>query len=173
LAKPICQRAAARRRCRIIETQPREAAAKHLNAHVRLEFNIPGVTFGGRYDGSPIIVPDGGTPPPDAPNACVPTACRGGRPPHAWREDGRSLYDTFNFEWTLLALRPDAPDAGAFERAAQQMGLALKMVRHGTPKLAVLYEAPLALVRPDQIVAWPGLASFRASDVLAQVSANI
>jgi 2-polyprenyl-6-methoxyphenol hydroxylase-like FAD-dependent oxidoreductase len=37
----------------------RTEAAGHLNAHVRLEFNIPGVTFGGRYDGSPLIVPDG------------------------------------------------------------------------------------------------------------------
>ena len=34
----------------------------------RFEFNIPGITFGGRYDGSPIIVPDGTAPPPDAPN---------------------------------------------------------------------------------------------------------
>ncbi len=41
----------------------REEASRHLNAHVRLEFNIPGVTFGGRYDGSPLIVPDGSTPP--------------------------------------------------------------------------------------------------------------
>src|SRR5690606_29026303 len=62
----------------------RQAASLHLNAHVRLEFNIPGVTFGGRYDGSPIVVADGSTPPPDGPNHYVPTACPGGRPPHAW-----------------------------------------------------------------------------------------
>ncbi|WP_372658423.1 FAD-dependent monooxygenase, partial [Hydrogenophaga sp.] len=42
----------------------REVASTHLNAHVRQEFNIPGITFGGRYDGSPIVVPDGSTPPP-------------------------------------------------------------------------------------------------------------
>jgi 2-polyprenyl-6-methoxyphenol hydroxylase-like FAD-dependent oxidoreductase len=34
--------------------QSRQAASEYLNAHVRLEFNIPGVTFGARYDGSPI-----------------------------------------------------------------------------------------------------------------------
>src|SRR6185503_15630870 len=32
----------------------RAAASAHLNAHARLEFNIPGVTFGARYDGSPV-----------------------------------------------------------------------------------------------------------------------
>jgi 2-polyprenyl-6-methoxyphenol hydroxylase-like FAD-dependent oxidoreductase len=35
----------------------RKIAGDHLNAHARFEFNIPGITFGGRYDGSPIIIP--------------------------------------------------------------------------------------------------------------------
>ena len=33
----------------------RVLASDYLNGHVRREFNIPGVTFGGRYDASPII----------------------------------------------------------------------------------------------------------------------
>lgn len=150
----------------------RQAASAHLNQHVRLEFNIPGITFGGRYDGSPIIVPDGSTPPPDAPNSYVPTACPGGRPPHAWLADGRSLYDSFHFEWTLLALGPesgpDAPDTRGFEDAARQAGLDLKVVRHASPQLRTLYEAPLALIRPDQIVAWRGHTSEHAATVLAR-----
>jgi 2-polyprenyl-6-methoxyphenol hydroxylase-like FAD-dependent oxidoreductase len=150
----------------------REIASRHLNTHVRLEFSIPGVTFGGRYDGSAIIVPDGSTPPPDAPNVYVPSACPGGRPPHAWLDDGRSLYDTFNLEWTLLVLGEDAPDASGFERAAQQRGLDLKVVRHASPALCDLYEAPLVLIRPDQIVAWRGQDGHTASEVLARVSAN-
>src|SRR5690606_30501069 len=60
----------------------RQEASIELNRHARLEFNIPGVTFGGRYDGSPIIVGDGSAVPPDAPNTYVPTASPGGRPPH-------------------------------------------------------------------------------------------
>ena len=146
----------------------RAAASAHLNAHVRLEFNIPGVTFGGRYDGSPIIVADGSTPPPDAPNSYVPSACPGGRPPHAWLADGRSLYDSFHFEWTLLALGPDAPDTRGFEQAARQAGLDLKVVRHDAPALRTLYEAPLALIRPDQIVAWRGQQADAAAAVLAR-----
>jgi 2-polyprenyl-6-methoxyphenol hydroxylase-like FAD-dependent oxidoreductase len=144
----------------------RQAAAAHLDAHVRLEFNIPGVTFGGRYHGSPIVIPDGTTPPEDQPNDYVPTASPGGRPPHAWLADGRSLYDSFHAEWTLLALGPDAPDASAFEIAAQQVGLDLKVVRHADPALHALYEATLVLIRPDQMVAWRGQDAARASQVL-------
>ena len=150
----------------------REVASHHLNAHVRLEFNIPGVTFGGRYDGSPLIVADGTTPPSDHPNVYVPTACPGGRPPHAWLEDGRSLYDSFNFEWTLLALGPDAPDATPFIAGAAALGLDLQVVRHATPALRALYGASLALIRPDQIVAWRGDDAGLASEVLARASGH-
>ena len=146
----------------------RAEAATHLNAHVRLEFNIPGVTFGGRYDCSPLIAPDGSQPPPDTANSYVPTACPGGRPPHAWLDDGRSLYDSFHFEWTLLTLGPQAPDTQAFELAAQALGLDLKVVRHVQPELRALYEAPLALIRPDQIVAWRGHDAAAAQAVLAR-----
>jgi len=150
----------------------RATASDYLNGHVRREFNIPGVTFGGRYDGSPIIVADGTSPPPDAPNTYEPSACPGGRPPHAWLADGRSLYDTFNFEWTLLVLGEDAPDASGFERASRQAGLDLKVVQHMAPELLALYEAPLVLIRPDQIVAWRGHDAGHAATVLAQATAQ-
>jgi len=144
----------------------RAAASAHLNAHARLEFNIPGVTFGARYDGSPLIVPDGSTPPPDEPNRYTPTACPGGRAPHAWLPDGRSLFDTFNFEWTLLALGAQPPDTAAFEAGADALKIDLKVVRCAEPRLLELYEAPLALVRPDQVVAWRGERSAGARGVL-------
>jgi len=149
----------------------RAAASAHLNAHVRLEFNIPGVTFGGRYDQSPLIVPDGSTPPPDTPNSYTPSACPGGRPPHAWLDGGRSLYDDFNFEWTLLVLGQDAPQVHAFELAAQQAGLDLKVLRHTCADLLVLYEAPLVLIRPDQIVAWRGHDAGGAHRIIARIRA--
>ena len=93
----------------------RRLAAEHLDEHVRLEFNIPGVTFGGRYDGSPVIFGDGSVPPPDGANAYTPTASPGGRPPHTWLDDGRSLFDLFHREWTLLALGPDTPITAALK----------------------------------------------------------
>lgn len=148
----------------------RRLAARHLNEHARLEFNIPGVTFGGRYDGSPVIVGDGTVLPSDEPNVYIPTASPGGRPPHAWLDDGQSLFDRFHSEWTLLALGPDAPSTAAFEAAAQALAVDLRVVRLPQAALRELYEAPLALIRPDQIVAWRGAAADAASDVLSQVT---
>ena len=149
----------------------RHAAATHLDHHARLEFDIPGVTFGGRYDGSPVIVGDGSVPPPDTPNRYVPTACPGGRPPHAWLAEGESLYDRFHpTGWTLLALGPDATATEAWQREADALGLALRVVRLDAAALRALYEAPLALIRPDQIVAWRGAEGGVARDVLAQAT---
>jgi len=148
----------------------RAAAAAHLTAHAKLEFNIPGVTFGARYDASPIIVKDGSVPPPDAPNHYTPSACPGGRAPHAWLDDGSSLFDSFGFEWTLLILGPQAPDASAFVNSAAALGVDLKVVRHPARALLALYEAPLALLRPDQIVAWRGHHADEAHAVLSQAT---
>ena len=160
----------------------REAAGEYLNGHVRREFNVPGVTFGGRYDGSPIIVADGTAPPPDAANSYQPSACPGGRPPHAWLADGRSLFDLFGFEWTLLVLKDSAghgtPPTAGFEAAAQALGVELKVVypgagealdQQGQQRLIDLYEAPLALVRPDHIMAWRGISDADAAQVMRQV----
>jgi hypothetical protein len=151
------------------EAARREAAA-HLQAHVRLEFNNPGVTFGGRYDASPLVVPDGTAPPPDTANSYVPTACPGGRPPHAWLADGRSLYDSFHAEWTLLALGPQPPATEAFVQAARALALDLRVVHHAEPGLRDLYQAPLALIRPDQVVAWRGQAARDAIAVLRRAN---
>ncbi|GAB3648403.1 FAD-dependent oxidoreductase [Ramlibacter alkalitolerans] len=144
----------------------RHEASLHLDAHVRLEFNIPGVTFGGRYERSPLIVAEGSAAPADEANHYVPTARPGGRPPHAWLDDGRSLFDTFHREWTLLALGPDVPSTAPFESAARALGIDLHVVHHGAPALRDLYEAPLALIRPDQIVAWRGAQARGAERIL-------
>ncbi len=150
-------------------TQARALASDYLNGHVRREFNIPGVTFGGRYDGSPIILSDGTTAPPDAANTYIPCATPGGRPPHAWLPDGRSLFDTFNVEWTLLVLGAEPPETHAFALTAQTKGIDLKFVHHTSSELLALYEAPLTLIRPDQIVAWRGHDDTQAEAVLAQL----
>lgn len=152
--------------------EARSRAGEHFNAHARAEFNIPGVTFGGRYDGSPIVVSDGSQPPPDAPNVYVPTACPGGRAPHLWLPDGRSLYDTFGFEWTLLRLDPRAPASENWIRAAAAAGLDLKMVDLPSEEARDLYQADLALIRPDQVVAWRGNSASDPAALLAQATGN-
>ncbi len=62
--------------------QARAVAWDYLNGHVRREFNIPEVTFGGRYNSSPIIVSDSTTAPLNAANSYTTCATPGGRPPH-------------------------------------------------------------------------------------------
>jgi hypothetical protein len=124
----------------------RKRAGEYLAAHGRAEFNIPGITFGGRYDGSPAIVSDGTSPPPESMNTYTPSACPGGRPPHAWLPGGRSLYDLFGFEWTLLCLNGTS---GIEARDLKVVDLRDNAVRDA-------YQADYALIRPDQIVAWRG-----------------
>ena len=148
--------------------QSRLVASDYLNGHVRREFNIPGITLGGRYDGSPVIVADGSRAPEDSANTYQPSACPGGRPPHAWLEDGRSLYDSFGFEWTLLVLGRSEVEADRFVSGAALRGLSLAVVRHPTDALLTLYEAPLVLIRPDQVVVWRGHEDSLAQQVLDQ-----
>jgi 2-polyprenyl-6-methoxyphenol hydroxylase-like FAD-dependent oxidoreductase len=136
----------------------RRAAGEYYAAHGRAEFNIPGITFGGRYDGSPAIVPDGTAPPPDTPNAYVPSACPGGRPPHVWMPDGRSLYDLFGFEWTLIAFEKT-------EIAHPQ----IKVLELENEEARDLYDADFVLIRPDQIVGWRGNAAGAAGDAIGRI----
>jgi 2-polyprenyl-6-methoxyphenol hydroxylase-like FAD-dependent oxidoreductase len=139
--------------------EARRAAGAYLDQHARSEFNIPGITFGGRYDGSPIIVSDGSSPPPDAANVYAPSACPGGRAPHEWLEDGVSLYDLFGFEWTLLQFDEVVSDSGQLlAEIARALGADLKLLTLPR-RLRDLYEADLALIRPDQVVAWRGGAA--------------
>lgn len=147
----------------------REEAGAYFNAHGRAEFNIPGVTFGTRYDGSPAIVADGTQPPPDRPNEYVATACPGGRPPHLWLEDGTSLYDAFGFEWALLCLRAGAGDHAPMLEEALRRGIELKVVTLDLPVAGDLYQADFALIRPDQIVAWRGNSCAAATEVFRRI----
>ena len=148
----------------------RAAAGTYLNAHARAEFDIPGVTFGARFDGSPILLPDGTVPPPDAANSYTPTACPGGRAPHAWMPDGASLYDRFGFDFTLLRLGHHAEDGTALAAEATKRGIPLKIVDLADDALRDLYEADLALIRPDQVVAWRGNALPDPAMLLARVT---
>jgi 2-polyprenyl-6-methoxyphenol hydroxylase-like FAD-dependent oxidoreductase len=134
----------------------RQAAGDYFLRHALLEFNIPGVTFGARYDNSPIVVSDGTAPPPDEPNVYVPSAVPGGRAPHVWLGGGRSLYDALGFEFTLLRLGPRAPDGAGLARAAASRGVPLTVAAIPGEEARDLYQADLALIRPDQIVAWRG-----------------
>lgn len=146
----------------------RAEAGAYFDRHGRSEFNIPGVTFGTRYDGSPVIVADGSDPPPDRANEYIASACPGGRAPHLWLDGATSLYDRFGFEFTLLRLG-NASGSRPFEIAAAAAGVPLTVLDLVGEEARDLYGADYALIRPDQTVAWRGNACDEAGVVLDAV----
>lgn len=152
--------------------EARARTGEYFNEHARKEFNIPGITFGCRYDGSPIIVADG-EPPPDRANVYIPTSCPGGRAPHLWLGEDHSLYDDFGFEWTLLRLGPRPPAAEEIKTAFAEAGLGLKVVDIKTEAVRDVYETDLALIRPDQVVAFRGQEIRDPRALIAKVSGHL
>ena len=137
------------------------------------EFASMGIVLGARYDGSPLIVGDGTSPPPDDRARYTPSACPGGRAPHYWIEEKHSLYDRLGPDFNLLRLGPDAPDSDPLTAAAGRLGIPLTVVAVDEPGILELYEQPLALVRPDQHVAWRGAALPDNPDVLLKTVASL
>ena len=120
------------------------------------EFHSLGLVLGYHYDASPVIVDDGSGPVTPQQHY-RPTAQPGGRLPHAWLPDSRSLYDLLGHGLSLLRLNADSPVA-PFVAAAADRGVPLQVVELGEQVDADLYRAELLLVRPDQHVAWRGRA---------------
>lgn len=121
------------------------------------EFRSLGVVLGGRYRDSPAIIPDGTRPPREQITEYEPSAYPGCLAPHFWMPDGTSLYDHFGPGFTLLRARDaSAEETSRLERAAAQRSVPFKTVTLADPRFSALYQARLALVRPDQHVAWRG-----------------
>ena len=118
------------------------------------EFASIGIQLGARYDSSPIVVGDGSTSPPDEAAVYKPTACPGGRAPHYWMEERVSLFDQLGSWFTLLRLGPTAPAADGLVAAAESAGIPLKVLDAREGAARDLYERDLAIIRPDQHVAW-------------------
>ena len=147
-------------RAEIAEIVGREKAA---------EFYALGVVLGYCYQDSPIVVDDGTVASWKRSREYIPAAIPGCLAPHRWLGD-TSLYDLFGEGFTLLVLGKDLDDDISRARAdAEQAGAPLTVVELDDPALLALYEQPLALIRPDQHVAWRG-ASWPASGVMETVT---
>jgi len=122
-----------------------------------------GVQLGARYDNSPIIIADGEHPAdvfPETYDLYVPSGLPGGRAPHLWLDDARlmgsSLFDRLGRGFTLLRLGRATADATALERAAKVRNMPLAILDAPLREARELYGRDLALVRPDQHIAWRG-----------------
>lgn len=148
-----------------VEEDSANGAAQRLELGAQIatylgtQFAPLGVELGARYDGSPIVASDEAAP-TDSIVQYIPTGQPGGRAPHIWLGAGRgigdSLYDRLGNGFTLLRLGPKSPDAALFAAAAQERGVPLGILDMPDATARDLYGADLALVRPDQYVAWRG-----------------
>lgn len=133
----------------------RRKAGEFLS-HFGEEFASLGVQLGARYDASPIIAGDGSAPPPDDPAIYVPSAVPGGRAPHLWLGENRSLFDVLGPCFTLLRLGGGNAETQGLEVAAAARGVPLRILDIDADDARDLYGRDLALIRPDQHVAWSG-----------------
>ena len=112
--------------------------------------------MGARSDASPLIANEDEAPPADSPFEYLPSAVPGGRAPHHWLADKRALFDTFGAGFTLLRLAQTAPDGAALASAAAARGVPLDVVTIIDDGIRDIYQRDLALIRPDQHIAWRG-----------------
>lgn len=134
----------------------RHALAALIRANKTSEFRALGVVLGQCLNGSPVIIGAASSAPTERSREYRPSAAPGCLAPHRWLGD-TSLYDLFGSGFTLLIL--DANREEDLRRAmleAKQAGIPLTSITPGDPALRTLYEAPMALIRPDQHVAWRG-----------------
>ncbi|NGY03315.1 FAD-dependent oxidoreductase [Solimonas terrae] len=121
------------------------------------EFHTLGTVLGLGYEGSPWVADEGGTAPMHDNGNYTPTARPGYLAPHAWLADGSSIYDLFGQGFTLLvAADASAAEVTQAELDARQARIPLKVVRPEGLDVEALYQARLALIRPDQHVSWRG-----------------
>ena len=130
--------------------------AEILEKKVR-EFRTLGVVLGLSCAGSPLIAADGTEPPTWHFSDYVPSASPGCLAPHLWLSDRSSLYDRFGAGFTLLVTGAGAEDdIRQLEVSAKACGMPLDILTLHDGRLPDLYGARLALIRPDQHVAWRG-----------------
>ena len=150
-----------------------DAARREAGAYLATfgeEFGSIGVQLGARYDGSRLVAEDG-APPADSYTAYTPSGVPGGRAPHFFLDPPgmparRSLYDLFGTGFTLLRLAPGAPAGDALAAAAMRRGVPLTIVDAFDEDGRELYGRDLALIRPDQHVAWRGNSMPADADAL-------
>jgi 2-polyprenyl-6-methoxyphenol hydroxylase-like FAD-dependent oxidoreductase len=138
-------------------------AAYELNVQ---QYCCAGLNFGCYYDGSPLIAYDDEAAPAYSMGSFTPSTVPGCRVPHLWLRDGRSLFDAFGSDYTLLRLDA-AVKVDALLAAAQARGVPMSLLDLQGEALPAEYRHKLLVCRPDQHVAWRG--DLEPADALALI----
>ena len=132
----------------------RQVLGRRFMTDLAEEYKCIGIQLGAQYTNSPLIYGDGSEPPDDNPYIFIPSASPGCRSPHAWMADGTAIFDHFGKWFTLVQFDKTMP-IDELCSVAGSLGVPVKVLS-APESLRVHYEANLALIRPDQYVAWRG-----------------
>ena len=119
------------------------------------QFCCAGLNFGYYYDRSPLIAYDGEAAPAYTMGSFTPSTAPGCRAPHFSLADGRSLYDAFGSDYTLLRFDPGA-DATPMHAATRARGVPMTLLDVQRGDAPAEYRHAFVLCRADQHVAWRG-----------------
>ena len=136
------------------EAARREVGRRAYELNVQ-QYCCGGLNFGYYYDRSPIIAYDGEQAPTYGMAEFTPSTVPGCRLPHAWLDDGGSLYDALGPDYALLRFDP-AVEVGALVEAAARRFVPLTVLDVGSEDARRLYCEKLVIARPDRHVAWRG-----------------
>ncbi len=119
------------------------------------QFCCAGLNFGYFYDRSPVIAYDGEAQPEYTMGGFTPSTVPGCRAPHFVLRDGRSLYDAFAADYTLLRFDRGV-DVAPFVDAAAAVSMPVTLLDLEGEPAPPEYRHALVLCRADQHVAWRG-----------------
>jgi hypothetical protein len=137
--------------------------AYDLNVH---QYCCGGLNFGYFYAQSPAIAYDDGEHPAYTMYDFTPSTVPGCRAPHFFLPNGQSLYDLLGPDYSILRFDPAVSIDGIVQAAAHRR-VPLVVVDLPAESAGDLYPHKLALIRPDQHIAWRG--DSEPSDPLALI----
>jgi hypothetical protein len=134
----------------------RAQAGRRIGAIGNAENESFGIELGYAYPDSPIICSEGEAEIPSDPLRYVPTTVPGARMPSVVMSDGTPIFDLLGPWFTLLCFGVSPSEA--LVAAAARRGVPMAVLRSAEHDLTKVYGRGLLLVRPDQHIAWRGLA---------------
>ncbi|MCA8928718.1 MAG: FAD-dependent monooxygenase [Alphaproteobacteria bacterium] len=138
----------------------RQALANAIAAAGNLENEAFGLEFAYRYDASPLVAPllerEPGPAPPADVRAIPAMAWPGMRAPHLFDDAGRAIFDRLAVNGLTLLRFNGRGDPAPVRDAARRLGVPLHLVEVQSERARQVYGADLALIRPDQHLAWRG-----------------
>jgi 2-polyprenyl-6-methoxyphenol hydroxylase-like FAD-dependent oxidoreductase len=145
-------------------------AGRRIAAIGNAENESFGIELGYAYSASPVICAESGAFIPDEPLRYVPTTAPGVRLPSVLLGDGVSIFDRLGRWFTLICV--SVPPSGPILAAAAKRRMPLDVLQTDERSLTKVYGSGLLLVRPDQHIAWRGVAcedSHAAGAIIARV----